>query len=46
MFKLFEMLLDRWIARHGEERTLPGLELNQKQLFWLGAANTWYRFSL
>ena len=34
-------ILGRWESRHGEEQVLPGLSLNQKQLFWLGAANTW-----
>lgn len=32
---------ERYTTRHGEEKTLPGLSLNQKQLFWLSAANTW-----
>ena len=32
---------DRWVTKHGQEKILPGLNLNQKQLFWLSAANTW-----
>lgn len=32
---------NRWVTRHGEEKLLPGLTLNQRQLFWLSAANTW-----
>ena len=27
--------------RHGQEDILPGLNLNQRQLFWLSAANVW-----
>lgn len=29
------------MSRHGEEQRLPGLDLNQKQLFWLSGANIW-----
>merc|ERR1711997_1348503 len=32
---------ERYTTRHGQEKTLPGLEHNVKQLFWLSAANTW-----
>jgi len=32
---------DRWVQRHGNEKRLPGLDLNQKQLFWLSSANVW-----
>ena len=32
---------ERYVKRHGAEPKLPGLELNQNQLFWLSAANTW-----
>merc|ERR1711899_164378 len=32
---------DRWVERHGNEERLPGLDLNQKQLFWLSSANVW-----
>jgi len=31
----------KWVSRHGEEQRLPGLDLNQKQLFWLSGANIW-----
>jgi len=32
---------NQWVTRHGEEKTLPGLHLTPKQLFWTAAANTW-----
>ena len=32
---------DRWVTKHGQEKILPGMNLNQKQLFWLSAANVW-----
>lgn len=32
---------DRWMFRHGTEKRLPGINLDQKQLFWLSAANVW-----
>jgi membrane metallo-endopeptidase-like protein 1 len=32
---------EKWMARHGEEQVLPGLNLNQRQLFWLTGANIW-----
>ena len=32
---------EKWVSRHGEEQRLPGLDLNQKQLFWLSGANIW-----
>merc|ERR1711884_607472 len=32
---------ERYTTRHGQEKTLPGLGHNVKQLFWLSAANTW-----
>lgn len=31
----------KWIERNGEEQLLPGIKLNQKQLFWVSAANVW-----
>ena len=38
----FELIFsDRWVSKHGKEKILPGLKLNQKQLFWLSAANVW-----
>ena len=37
----FYFFPDRWVTKHGQEKILPGLNLNQKQLFWLSAANTW-----
>merc|ERR1719273_3057012 len=30
-----------WVERNGAERLLPGLAYNQKQLFWISAANVW-----
>merc|ERR1712048_1141879 len=32
---------ERWVKRHGNENRLPGLDLNQTQLFWLSSANVW-----
>merc|ERR1719412_1402680 len=32
---------EKWTQRHGQEDILPGLNMNQKQLFWLSAANVW-----
>lgn len=32
---------DQWVKLNGVEPTLPGLKLNQKQLFWVSAANVW-----
>lgn len=31
----------RFVKREGAEPVLPGLPMNQNQLFWLSAANTW-----
>ena len=35
------MIIESWVSRHGEEKTLPGLPYSSNQLFWLGAANIW-----
>ena len=35
------MISEKWVSRNGEEEILPGLNLNQKQLFWLTGANIW-----
>ena len=35
------LFLEKYTRRHGQEKRLPGLSLNQKQLFWLSAANVW-----
>lgn len=32
---------ESWTERHGEEKRLPGINLNPRQLFWISAANTW-----
>ena len=40
-FKSLFNFSDRWVQRHGSEKRLPGLDLNQKQLFWLSSANVW-----
>ena len=32
---------ERFVKREGAEQLLPGLSMNQNQLFWLSAANTW-----
>ena len=32
---------ESFVTRRGPEPRLPGLDLNQNQLFWLSAANTW-----
>lgn len=32
---------EAWITRNGQEARLPGIKLNQKQLFWVSAANVW-----
>merc|ERR1711953_226386 len=32
---------ERWTRRNGQEKTLPGLDLNPKQLFWLTSASNW-----
>uniref|UniRef100_A0A6G1S6H5 Membrane metallo-endopeptidase-like 1 n=1 Tax=Aceria tosichella TaxID=561515 RepID=A0A6G1S6H5_9ACAR len=31
----------RWVSRHGVEPKLPGLKLNQEQLFFVSTANVW-----
>ncbi|CAB4068160.1 MMEL1 [Lepeophtheirus salmonis] len=30
-----------WESVHGQENSLPGLNFNSRQLFWLSAANNW-----
>ena len=30
-----------WVSAHGPEHLLPGLSYNQRQLFWISAANVW-----
>ena len=40
-FKSLFNFSDRWVQRHGSEKRLAGLDLNQKQLFWLSSANVW-----
>jgi len=30
-----------WVARHGTEPLLPGLNYTQRQLFWISGANVW-----
>jgi len=30
-----------WVSAHGPEHLLPGLNYNQRQLFWISAANVW-----
>jgi len=30
-----------WVARHGAEPLLPGLNYTQRQLFWISGANVW-----
>jgi len=33
---------ESWVERHGDEKRLPGLQrYDQKQMFWISAANTW-----
>lgn len=32
---------NEWVKRNGEESRLPGVKLNQRQLFWVSAANVW-----
>lgn len=32
---------NRWTAKNGDEGTLPGLEFNANQLFWISYAQTW-----
>lgn len=32
---------DEWVRRNGREARLPGLKLDQRQLFWVSAANVW-----
>jgi len=30
-----------WVAEHGEEDPLPGLDYSPRQMFWMSAANVW-----
>merc|ERR1719192_820899 len=32
---------ESWVAQHGEEPLLPGLNFTPSQLFWISAANVW-----
>ena len=38
---LFFQAYKKWVAEHGEERTLPGLDLTHDQLFFLNYAQIW-----
>lgn len=32
---------NNWVKRNGPEDTLPGLNYNQQQLFWINVAQVW-----
>ena len=40
-FQFFLINQDSWVANHGSELLLPGLNFTQRQLFWISAANVW-----